>query len=153
MQKDRKDLVLIDFEKKCNQLRLFFGDGEDPWGDDWDDAPYQHNAGRVYSEFIKDTAVLSFYYDDIVYEPADDYTFQDVSKEMMLKKRVPAFVALPVKYREPESYWKCYSFAELLADSHAIPFYFGITVKEIEKILNKHFPKTFLDFSENFNYF
>lgn len=149
----RKNLKLIDFEKKCNQLRLFFGDATNPWGDDWDDLPYQHNAGRVYNEFIKDTAVLSFYYDDIVYEPADDYTFQDVSKEMMLKKRVPAFVALPVKYREPESYWQCYSFAKLLADSQAIPFYFGITVKEIEKILNEHFPKTSLDFSENFNYF
>lgn len=153
MQINRKDLVLIDFEKKCNQLRLFFGDDEKPWGDDWDDAPYQHNAGRVYEKFIKDTAVLSFYYDDIVYEPSDDYNFQDVSKEMMLKKKVPAFVALPVKYREPESYWKCYSFAELLADSYSIPFYFGMTVKEIENILSKNFPKTYLDFSENFNYF
>lgn len=149
----REYLKLIDFEKKCNQLRLFFGNNEKPWGDDWDDAPYQHNAGRVYSEFIKDTAVLSFYYDDIVYEPSDDYNFQDVSKEMMLKKKVPAFVALPVKYREPESYWKCYSFAELLADSHTIPFYFGMTVKEIDEILKNNFPKTFLDFSENFNYF
>ena len=140
----REELKLIDFEKKCNQLRLFFGDDEKPWGDDWDDAPYQHNAGRVYEKF---------YYDDVVYEPSDDYNFQDVSKEMMLKKKVPAFVALPVKYREPESYWKYYSFAELLADSHSIPFYFGMTVKEIENILSKNFPKTYLDFSENFNYF
>jgi len=23
---------------------------EEQWGDDWDDAPYQHNAGRPYSE-------------------------------------------------------------------------------------------------------
>ena len=54
----RDELKLLDFENKCNQLRLFFGDDEKPWGDDWDDAPYQHNAGRVYEKFIKDTAVL-----------------------------------------------------------------------------------------------
>ena len=75
------DLNLIDFERKSNQFRLFFGDkNESPYGDDWDDAPYQLNAGRVYDRFIKDTAVLSFYYDDIVMEPADDYYFPYITK-------------------------------------------------------------------------
>lgn len=153
MQIDRKDLVLIDFEKKCNQLRLFFGDDEKPWGDDWDDAPYQHNAGRVYEKFIKDTAVLSFYYDDIVMEPADDFYFQEVTKEAMLDKKIAAFIALPVKHREPDSYWKSYSYPDLINNRNAIPFFFGMTIKEIENILSKNFPKTHLDFSENFNYF
>ena len=147
---ERKYLKLIDFEKKCNQLRLFFGN-EKPWGDDWDDAPYQHNAGRVYDRFIKDTAVLSFYYDDIVYEPADDYSFPDVSKEAMLRKTVPAFVVLPVKYRDPDSYWNSYSYTDLMLNKYTIQFFLGMTVDKIDKLLKDNFPKTYLDFSENFN--
>ena len=148
------DLNLIDFERKSNQFRLFFGDkNESPYGDDWDDAPYQLNAGRVYDRFIKDTAVLSFYYDDIVMEPADDYYFPYITKETMLNKKVAAFIVLPVKYREPDIHWKCYSYTDLINNCHATPFFLGMTIKEINKILKDNFPKTHLDFSENFNYF
>ncbi|GAI86033.1 unnamed protein product, partial [marine sediment metagenome] len=33
------------------------------WGDDWDDAPYEHNAGKVYDEFIKGHCDIVFDFD------------------------------------------------------------------------------------------
>ena len=44
---------IIDFEKKGNLIRFYLGENGKQWGDDWDDAPYEHNAERVYEEFIK----------------------------------------------------------------------------------------------------
>ena len=42
---------------------------------------------------------------------------------------------------------------DLINNCHAISFFLGMTIKEIDKILKDNFPKTHLDFSENFNYF
>lgn len=148
----RDELFLIDFEKKGNQLRLFFGEDKDYYGDDWNDAPYQHNAGRVYERYIKDTAVLSFYYDDIVLEPADEYNL-DVSKDDFVEMKIPAFVVLRVKDRKPGIHYTSYTFNQLLGMHNVFRFYFGMTVSEINDILEKHIPYVTLDFSENFNYF
>ena len=71
-------LKVIDFDRKGNVIRFYLGkktaawgwtnpdykdpyDGKRPewvkpsdtfYGDDWDDAPYQDNAGQVYDQFI-----------------------------------------------------------------------------------------------------
>ena len=44
---------IIDFEKKGNLVRFYLGKNGKQWGDDWDDAPYEHNAEGVYDEFVK----------------------------------------------------------------------------------------------------
>ena len=46
-------LKIIDFEKKGNVVRFYYGkDSLKEWyGDDWDDRPYEHNAGEVYHRF------------------------------------------------------------------------------------------------------
>ena len=40
---------IIDFERKGNVVRFYLGKNGEQWGDDWDDAPYEHNAGKVYT--------------------------------------------------------------------------------------------------------
>lgn len=30
----------------------FVEDFENAWGDDWNDAPYEHNAGEPYGEYV-----------------------------------------------------------------------------------------------------
>ena len=47
-------MKIIDFDKKGNVVRFYLGkdDLNDYWGDDWNDVPYEHNAGTVYDEFI-----------------------------------------------------------------------------------------------------
>jgi len=52
MEKGVKNEV-IDFEKKGNLVRFYLGENGKQWGDDWDDAPYEHNAGKVYDKYIK----------------------------------------------------------------------------------------------------
>ena len=46
---------MIDIQKKGNLLRFCLGDDNcnDYYGDDWNDAPWQDNAGPVYNQVIK----------------------------------------------------------------------------------------------------
>ncbi len=47
-------MKVIDIERKGNVLRIYFGkdDLKFWYGDDWNDYPYEDNAGIVYKEFI-----------------------------------------------------------------------------------------------------
>ena len=76
-------MKIIDFEKKGNLVRFWLGDDNctDYWGDDWDDAPYDCNAGTVYDEFIKGYKDICFPFDWIVVEPCDGVCNCNYSKE------------------------------------------------------------------------
>ena len=37
---------------------FFTSDFENQWGDDWDDAPYEHNAGDPYDDFEVDSMIV-----------------------------------------------------------------------------------------------
>ena len=43
-------LYIIDVATYGNIIKLFLSKtkNKDIWGDDWNDAPYEHNAGEVY---------------------------------------------------------------------------------------------------------
>lgn len=43
-------MKIIDFERKGNLVRFYLGDDDlhDWSGDDWNDTPYEYNAGQVY---------------------------------------------------------------------------------------------------------
>ena len=64
---------IIDWECKGNVVRLYLGRPKlkDWWGDDWDDRPYEHNAGRVYDEFISGYIDIAFSFDCEVDEPCE----------------------------------------------------------------------------------
>ena len=49
-------MKIIDFDKKGNVVRFYLGEDvcNDYWGDDWNDAPYEHNAGTVYNRYVKE---------------------------------------------------------------------------------------------------
>lgn len=68
-----RNLKVIDWSQKGNLVRLYLGapDCSDYWGDDWDDAPYEHNAGNVYDRYIAGCmdVVVGFGYD--VLTPSD----------------------------------------------------------------------------------
>lgn len=89
-------MKIIDFELKGNMARLFLGrdDLRRWWGDDWDDAPYEHNAGRVYEEFVAGHMDIAFPFDAIVLEPCDGHLNSPWSKEDMQAGKVPVIVAM-----------------------------------------------------------
>lgn len=93
-------MQIIDFEKKGNVVRFYLGndDLESWYGDDWDDTPYEHNAGQVYNEFVAAIKDVAFPFDDLILEPAEDYKNDGNSewcKEDMIQRRVPCIIQVP----------------------------------------------------------
>ena len=51
-------MKVLDIERKGNVVRFYLGDDalEKWWGDDWNDSPYELNAGPVYEQFVLEEA-------------------------------------------------------------------------------------------------
>lgn len=66
------------------------------WGDDWNDAPYEHNAGEPYydhrpnpgASYI-DHSILKVAYDGNFEEPRDSFSNSSYSVEQINKREVP----------------------------------------------------------------
>ena len=91
---------IIDFECKGNVVRFYLGKAEmqNYWGDDWDDRPYEHNAGAVYDEFVDGYIDVAFPFRSNVLEPGDDYRYRGNSpycKEDFKKRHAPCVIVIP----------------------------------------------------------
>lgn len=128
----KQKFKIIDFEKNGNQVKFYIGteNCNDYYGDDWDDAPYEHNAGLVYDRFIAGWFVKTFDFDDIVMEPCDGHSNSRFCKDDMRNRRVPCICVLPKEYQEEYTWY--YTFEDISNDAHIISFYFGDEV-DVEK--------------------
>lgn len=113
---------IIDFDRKGNVVLFYLGTNGDQWGDDFNDRPYEHNAGTVYDEFVSGTKEVYFAYGDVVREPCDGVTNSSYSKEDMIKRKVPCIVVLKAE-DAADTYWD--DFASVLGHEKAIKYYFG----------------------------
>lgn len=119
-------MQIIDFERKGNQVRFWLGENGKQWGDDWNDAPYEHNAGSVYSEFVEHKTDLTFDFDAIVLEPCDGVSNSEWCKQDMIERKVPCIVVIPAVHLNPNSRWTYEDdFKKALAHPEAIKYYFG----------------------------
>lgn len=84
------DNEIIDFEKKGNVIRFYLGKNGEQWGDDWNDIPYEHNAGKVYDEYIKGHCDIAVDFSWDVQEPANLFSNSPYSKLLMRDKNVNA---------------------------------------------------------------
>lgn len=101
-------LKIIDFIKKGNQVKFLLGDVtlKDWYGDDWNDSPYQDNAGKVYNEFIKGEKVYTFDFDDAVLEPCCGNWNSRYTKDMMKNRTIPCIVVVDKSLLEEQiRYW------------------------------------------------
>lgn len=106
----------IDFELKGNVARIFLGkdDLERWWGDDWNDTPYEHNAGEVYDQFVAGHVDVAFPFDALVLEPSDGEINSRWCKDDMRDGKVPMFAVL-TNPKNVLDIWKCeYSFTTLM---------------------------------------
>ena len=89
-------MKIIDFFKYGNTVKLYYGEDNcnDYWGDDWDDAPYEHNAGEVYSEYVKGFAEFAFPLDFAILEPCNGFLNSPYSKEDMMNRKIPCITIL-----------------------------------------------------------
>lgn len=83
-----------DFEKRGNVVRFYLveDDCNDYWGDDWDDTPYEHNAGTIYEEYVKKVIDIAFPLGYAVLEPSDSFSNSPFSKESFKNRRVPCII-------------------------------------------------------------
>jgi hypothetical protein len=114
-------MQIIDVSRKGNVARFLLGENGTQWGDDWNDAPYEHNAGGVYGEYVRGHHDMAFPYDWNLFEPCDGESNSHWSKEDMIHRRVPCLIAVPPGI---DLGWD-YSFRTALSAEGVTRFYFG----------------------------
>ena len=103
-------MKIIDFERRGNVVRLYIGNDDlvEWWGDDWNDRPYEHNAGRVYDQYVAGHVDIAFPFDSLVLEPCDGAFNSEYSKEDMQTRRVPCLIIVPKEVSGDSWYWETF---------------------------------------------
>jgi hypothetical protein len=124
---------IIDFERKGNVVRFYLGadDCNDYWGDDWNDAPYDCNAGTVYDRYVTGVKDVAFPFDSLVLEPSSEWygSNSHYSKEDMQNRFVPCIIIVPKDVRGES--WR-ERFSDWIGADGVKKIYFG----DPEEVLN-----------------
>lgn len=120
-------MKIIDFEKSGNVVRFYYGEDDlSEWhGDDWNDTPYEHNAGEVYDEFVSGWFDVAWDAAWLVLEPCDGTCNSRYCKDDMREQKVPCIV---VAKPDESDYFA--DFARYVADLNAYKIYFGEVVEK-----------------------
>ena len=118
-------MKIIDFARKGNVVRFYLGadDLQDWYGDDWDDCPYEHNAGPVYNRFVSGYRDVCYGYAVSVLEPSDGVSNSQWCKDDMKARKVPCIIIVPPTVLEKS--WSLDSFAEFVNCDGVQRIYFG----------------------------
>lgn len=127
-------LYIIDISICGNIIKLFLSrtKNKDIWGDDWDDAPYEHNAGEVYEKFVDATYSIAIDTKYHVTTPEFDYTYlgnSPFSKDDFKNRVTPAVVV-----GELLSGWDFLYSKEVNKNSNAKLYYFDTLEKTIKNL-------------------
>lgn len=129
-------MKIVDFLKKGNVVRFYLANDDvaDWCGDDWDDTPYEHNAGAVYDKYIAGHIDVAFDYDCQVAEPKDDWRYNGNTpycKDDFVARKAPCVVIY--KPSEDEYWWDC-EYSQLIGIDGATRIYFGDDAESLSKI-------------------
>lgn len=104
-------MKIVDFKKDGNIVRFYLGKTINGiYGDDWDDTPYEHNAGEVYEQFYDKTIDIAFPLDIQVFEPCYGFMNSPYCKNSFISEdKVPCIL-----FGEVENLWQYENYAELL---------------------------------------
>ena len=101
---------ILDFEWFGNIVKLYLGETVNGiYGDDWNDTPYEHNAGTVYDKFYTDTVEIAFPLSTSVFEPCYGYSNSPYCKKDFLFRKVPFLM-----FGQLDETWKYHDYEELL---------------------------------------
>lgn len=145
-------MEIIDFERDGRAIRFFLGEKEGEWGytrpdykdytgekpewlkpsgtyygDDWDDHPYQCNAGTVYEEFIKGYIDVVIGFDNILVEP-DEYETNYCKDDFVNDKNLPCLIVVKGEEDKDPRYIMCWEFrkyGDLIKDPDTFKIHFG----------------------------
>jgi len=120
-------MKIIDSDRFGNVVRFYLGtDSLEDWcGDDWDDTPYEHNAGKVYDVYVTGHRDVAFPLNYAVLEPKDgEYSGNSrFCKDDMKARKVPCIIAVPID--DANKRWDYDRFADWASSANAIRFYMG----------------------------
>lgn len=103
-------MKILDFECFGNIIKLYLGETTvGIFGDDWNDTPYEHNAGTVYDRFYTDTVEIAFPLSTSVFEPCFGYSNSPYCKKDFLFRKVPFLL-----FGQLDETWKYHDYEELL---------------------------------------
>lgn len=123
-----KKLEIIDWENKGNVVRFYLGKNGEQWGDDWDDVPYECNAGGVYSEYIKSCVDIPFPFDVELLFPDCGCLNSEFSKLDFIQRKVPFMIAVKEDFLWSQfalkSYYNLFRL-NIHDDENVLYYYFG----------------------------
>lgn len=127
-------MKILDWEKKGNVVRFYVGDDnlEYWWGDDWNDAPYEYNAGVVYERYTKGYVDVFFPFEATVLEPKDgECCGSRYSKEELAKGVAPCIII--VYPEEAREIWCCEDYKYWLGNrKRSMKIYLGDPLEYLE---------------------
>lgn len=151
-------MQIIDFERKGNVIRFYLGEKTQDWGwtnpdykdytgktpdwlrpsdiyygDDWNDRPYEHNAGQVYDEFIKGYFDITVPFDDLVLEPCTDQLNSEYCKDDMRNHEIPCIIIVPKSIYDTLGGDWAVSFKDCLNRDDVTKIYFGDDTQSISR--------------------
>lgn len=91
-----KSYKVLDIYRKGNVVKFYLGDKnlQEYHGDDWDDFPYELNAGPVYDKFVSKTVDVAFPYDISIYDAYQFYPHLTYSKNEFIKNKHPYLIGV-----------------------------------------------------------
>lgn len=132
-------MKIIDFEKKGNTIRFALANRDSEyWGDDWDDSPYEDNAGPVYDRFVDGYADFGFDFSVSVLEPSQTHD-EHYSKQDMKEKKIPCLIIASKRSLTysglPEWEWDDFSSCLNSDIPNVVKIYFGDSIRKVESQL------------------
>lgn len=108
-------------------IYLWFGDEgvTDYGGDDWDDAPYEHNAGHVSDEYVHDIVRIALPLGLTGVEPADGYENSPFCKDDLKSGIAPCVVIVPSSIADLDAAWGNNLYPVCLGSREALRIYHG----------------------------
>lgn len=123
-------MKIIDLERKGNVIRFALGSDDltpDDWGgDDWDDAPYEHNAGPELFATEKRVDV-AFGYNVEILEACNDYHYRGNSpfcKDDFKERKAPMLIIDPTG--------DAIYYSQSLGNENLFKIYMGDTFEDID---------------------
>lgn len=154
----KEDLKLIDMDRTSSGFKAFFGkkDCTDYWGDDWNDKPYEHNAGEVYDEFVERTVDFNIPFGCRAYMPCDGEYNSRWSKEDFKNMVTPILIVVPKSIADKEMYaWSNDDYKSWVGTKGVVRFYLEDSKEDfIKKLVGLYedagqLPNSFLFESED----
>lgn len=129
---------IIDWEAKGNVVRFYLGENGNQSGSNWLKLAFEHNAGRVYHEYIHGFRDLAFPFDVNVIDASWCYSNSPFSKKSFVTRDVPFMLVIPKEIWDDNMIFSVsHNYGDLCKPEGVFKIYFGDDIANVEKVVRK----------------